>query len=69
MVVVRSVAWRYENHNSRSFSIRIMKLPKLNLLTMSVTVRLMLVLIALAVLWLAIAWALGWLSHLLGGAL
>lgn len=44
-----------------------MKLPKLNLLTMSVTLRLALAGVVLLVLWLAIAWALGGFNALLGG--
>lgn len=44
-----------------------MKRPKLNLLTMSVATRLALAIGLLAVLWLVIAWALGWLSGNSGG--
>lgn len=44
-----------------------MKFPKLNLLTLSVLHRLALALAVLAVLWLAIAWALGCFNGSLGG--
>ena len=45
-----------------------MKIPKLNLLTMSVVTRLALAAGLLALLWLVIAWALGWTAGDPGGA-
>ena len=45
-----------------------MKIPKLNLLTMSVATRLALAVALLALLWLVIAWALGWTAGDSGGA-
>ncbi len=56
------------NHQPILYFQRIsMERPKLNLLTMSVATRLALAIGLLAVLWLVIAWALGWLSGNSGG--
>ena len=59
---------RIRHHSAHYIQQISMKIPKLNLLTMSVATRLALAVALLALLWLVIAWALGWTAGDPGGA-